>query len=162
MMILTKPKVWLFLLCLFLYGVFTSDNNKILDEICDEYEIDMRVQDSIKHVKLLSKLINSESGTEDLLDKLMVGSVVLNRMRVSNKTMEEVIYKPNMFSGINTEGFVETKSSTKVAVFLLQNGPIDTSAMHFLNPDKSTNLGWMRVVMQRELVLKNDNHYFYK
>jgi spore germination cell wall hydrolase CwlJ-like protein len=123
---------------------------------------DLKNPISDEDIELLSKLINSESGTEDLLDKLMVGSVVLNRMRHSNQSMEDVIFKPNMFSGVNSASFKSNESSKLAALFLLLNGPIDTSVHYFLNPKISTNRVWVEKVMRRELVLKNDNHYFYK
>lgn len=113
-------------------------------------------------ILLLTKLINSESGTENYIDKLLVGSVVLNRMRKNDHNMEQVVFKPRMFSGIHTKGFRVTDESKRAATFLIINGPIDTSILYFLNPEISTNRGWVNVVMRRELVFKNTNHYFYK
>jgi spore germination cell wall hydrolase CwlJ-like protein len=113
-------------------------------------------------IDLLSRLINSESGTETFHDKLMVGSVVLNRMRKRSIDMQSVIFEPNQFSGVHDDGFTRTAESDRAAMMLIISGPIDTSAIYFLNPDVSTNRSWVRKVMRRELVVENKNHFFYK
>lgn len=115
-----------------------------------------------EELELLSKLINSESGTENYLDKLMVGSVVLNRMRNNSKTMHEVIYAPNQFSGIFSKNFIVTEDSEIVARFLLENGPINDSVIYFINPKIATNLSWKEKVSKRPLIVRNTNHLFYK
>lgn len=120
--------------------------------------------DPIKYenVQLLAKLINSESESENFLDKLMVGSTVLNRMRKENKEMDCVIYEKNMFSGVYGKRFLVTDESLLAAAFLSTYGPIDTSVIYFLNPKIATNRAWVNVVMNRPLILQNTNHFFYK
>lgn len=122
----------------------------------------IEMQDSVKKLVLLTKLIQSESGTESFLDKLLVGSVVLNWMERKRQDIDTVIFHPNRFSGVHGKGFRETAESKRAAMLLLENGPIDTTILFFLNPEASTNRKWVRQVMQRELVAKTENHYFYK
>lgn len=119
-------------------------------------------RDSIKELVLLTKLIQSESGSESFIDKLLVGSVVLNWMRIENTTMENVVYYPNRFSGVYGKGFRETCESKEAAILLLTYGSIDTSVKFFLNPEIASNHGWKRKVMQRELIARTSNHFFYK
>ena len=122
----------------------------------------IEMQDSVKKLVLLTKLIQSESGSESFLDKLLVGSVVLNWMKKKDQNIDTVIFHPNRFSGVHGKGFRETAESRRAAMLLLENGPIDTTILFFLNPDVSTNRKWVRQVMQRELVTRTKNHYFYK
>ena len=110
----------------------------------------------------MTRLINSESGSENFIDKLYVGSVVLNWMRKKNASIDAIIYYPNKFSGVYGDGFKYDEESRKAAEILLEYGPIDTTVYYFINPKIATNTRWKQIVMQRELVFKNDNHYFYK
>lgn len=119
---------------------------------------------------LLTKLVNSESHAESLLDKLLVASVVINRVN-SNKfpnTIREVIYQRNQFSGINTflfrfdENNKWDMESYNASEFILTHGPLNNEIIFFLNPAISTNRGWVKTVMQRPLVFKEKNHLFFK
>jgi spore germination cell wall hydrolase CwlJ-like protein len=113
-------------------------------------------------IELLASLITSESQTENYLDKLLVGSVVLNRMRKWEKTLSETIYQKNQFSGTNGALFTPSSESIIVARFLFENGPIDTTVMYFINPKIATNSDWLKKVNNRPLIVKNTNHYFYQ
>lgn len=110
----------------------------------------------------LTRLINSESGSENFIDKLYVGSVVLNWMRKNKTSIDDVIYYPNKFSGVYGSGFRYSDESRKAAEILLKYGPIDTTVYYFINPKIAADLHWKHTVMKRELVFKNDNHYFYR
>lgn len=111
---------------------------------------------------MLTKLIESESGTENFLDKLMVGSVVLNWMRKKEMTMSDIVYHPNKFSGVHGEGFRYDIESENAAKVLLRYGPIDSTVLFFINPEIATDKAWMATLQERELVLKNTNHHFYR
>lgn len=113
-------------------------------------------------VMQLTRLINSESGSENFIDKLYVGSVVLNWMRKNDCSIDAVIYHPNKFSGVYGNGFRYDEESKKAAEILLKYGPIDTSVYYFINPKIATDSQWKKTVMKRELVFKNTNHIFYK
>jgi len=125
----------------------------------------------VEELELLTKVINSESHGEDYLDKILVASVVLNRMR-SNKfpnTMWSVVYQVNQFSGINSKLFRYDPKRTKwdkesydAALHILQYGPINPNVLYFLNPKISTNERWVTKVMKRRLVHKGRHHYFYE
>jgi spore germination cell wall hydrolase CwlJ-like protein len=110
----------------------------------------------------LTRLINSESGGENFIDKLYVGSVVLNWMRKNECSIDAVIYYPNKFSGVHGSGFKYDEESKKAAEILLEYGPIDTSVYYFINPEIATNTEWKKIVMRREMAFKNTNHIFYK
>jgi len=119
---------------------------------------------------LLTKLINSESHGESKLDKLLVGSVVLNRVSSNEfpNTIKEVIYQRNQFSGIDTHLFrfndrnYHDMQSYNAAKIVLEHGAVEQGIIYFLNPEISTNRGWVKTVSKRELVLKGRNHYFYR
>lgn len=111
---------------------------------------------------MLTKLIQSESGTENFLDKLMVGSVVLNWMRKKDMRMSDIVYHPHKFSGVYGKGFRYDLESERAAKILLQYGPIDSTVLFFINPDIATDKAWKATLEERELILKNTNHYFYK
>lgn len=154
--------VWLFIACAFITAIYISacEPKKCETEI--DIEAQQKHQDSIRRLILLTKLIESESGTESFLDKLLVGSVVLNWVRTKKQDIDTIIFHPNRFSGVHGEGFRESKESRRAAEILMKHGPLDTSIIYFLNPDVSTNKRWARIVMQRELVTRTKNHYFYK
>lgn len=111
---------------------------------------------------MLTNLITSESKDENFIDKLYVGSVVLNWMRIEGACMEDVIYKRNRFSGVYGKFFKYNSESERAAKMLLDYGPIDSTAIYFLNPELSSDRSWVHEVMQRPLVFKNTNHYFYQ
>lgn len=63
--------------------------------------------------ELLARLINSEAGIEPYLGKLAVGANILNRMKVTGRSMEEVIFAPSQYSGTKTKWFkVEPKADS--------------------------------------------------
>jgi spore germination cell wall hydrolase CwlJ-like protein len=131
-----------------------------LEKPCIVY--DNKTDEYRENLRLLTCLIQSESGTENFIDKLYVGSVVLNWMRIKDQCMHDVIYKPYKFSGVHGSGFRYDSESERAAKMLLDYGPIDTTAIYFLNPKASTDRGWIHKVMQREMVFKSTNHIFYK
>jgi len=121
-------------------------------------------------VQLLARLINSESIGENLADKLLVGSVVLNRIADPRfpGTMTEVIYQKNQFSGIYTNWFRYSKKtrgdreSIKAAEILASYGPVDSTILYFLNPETSTNTRWVNTIENHfQLVVSGRHHDFY-
>jgi len=150
---------------LFIFGSiwYSHINQKItLDSYFKNHSYGSKTLKTKYEVLQLTRLINSESGSENFIDKLYVGSVVLNWMRKKNASIDAIIYYPNKFSGVYGDGFKYDEESRKAAEILLEYGPIDTTVYYFINPKIATNTRWKQIVMQRELVFKNDNHYFYK
>lgn len=131
-----------------------------LEKPCIIY--DNKTSEYRENLRLLTCLIQSESGTENFIDKLYVGSVVLNWMEINGQCMHDVIYKPYKFSGVHGSGFRYNSESERAAKILLDYGPIDTTVIYFLNPQTATDKGWAHKVMQRAMVYKSTNHIFYK
>lgn len=130
--------------------------------------IDVKV-DNNSDLILLTRLINSESHGESKLDKLLVASVVLNRVHSNEfpNTIRDVIYQRNQFSGINSALFRFNESnpydveSYNAARIVLEYGPVERGIIFFLNPVISTNREWVQTVSKRELAFKSKNHVFY-
>lgn len=154
--------MWAFLGIIFVTFIHVATCKPKESHPAIDIEAQRQYEDSIRRLILLTKLIESESGTESFLDKLLVGSVVLNWVRTKKQDIDTIIFHPNRFSGVHGEGFRESKESRRAAEILMKHGPLDTSIIYFLNPDVSTNKRWARIVMQRELVTRTKNHYFYK
>ena len=123
---------------------------------------------NLENVKLLAKLINSESHKEDYIDKLRVGSVVLNRLMDPKfpKTIKEVIFQKNQFSGINNELFslhpnrIKDFESIKAAKFLLKNGSIlPLNVLYFHNPKLAKNSKW--ICKLKKLYCKSAHHHYF-
>ena len=144
-------------ICIILYAIDRYDigNNQY-------YISNARTEEYNRDLIMLTNLITSESKDENFIDKLYVGSVVLNWMRIEGACMEDVIYKRNRFSGVYGKFFKYNPESERAAKMLLDYGPIDSTAIYFLNPKLSTNKAWVEQVMQRPLVFKNTNHIFYQ
>lgn len=146
----------------FLFSILLFFPRELNPAIANESNRTGDKQTGPEHAELLASVINSESESENYLDKLLVGSTVLNRMRKENKTMLHVIYEKNMFSGIHGKHFRVTDESLAAATFLIEHGPIDTTIIYFINPKIATDKSWLEIVMTRPLVVQNTNHFFYK
>jgi spore germination cell wall hydrolase CwlJ-like protein len=141
------------------YSILNISNNRN-DQTCIIYST--KTDEYHKNLVLLTNLISSESKFENFIDKLYVGSTVLNWMRIEGVCMEDVIYKINRYSGVYGKNFRYDSESERAAKMLIDHGPIDSSVIYFLNPDIATDYSWKSQVMKRELVFKNKNHFFYK
>lgn len=155
---------------------YSSDVNDITTN-CEEWvEYNEYANLDPASVILLSKLINSESHGEDFNDKLLVGSVIVNRMGspLFPSTMWSVVYQKNQFSGLKskyfryntdvTDGHLESAAdydSVLAAQRILKYGPVQPNIIFFLNPKISTNTKWVNVVMKRKLEVSGKNHLFY-
>lgn len=118
----------------------------------------------------LTRIINSEAHGESFFDKLLVGSVLINRLNDVNRPngIYEVIYEKNQFAGINSKYFrhsMETPSdieSYKAALFLLNHGVINNSIQYFLNPKTSANKQWIKKLREsKKAEVRTKNHIFY-
>lgn len=166
---MTLKRIFLILVSLILFPlsfIHTKDSHEL--QVYNDVVITNNFNKS--DLILLTKLINSESHGESLLDKLLVASVVLNRVNSNEfpNTLYEVIYQPNQFSGINTGLFRYNSSnrwdreSYEVAKLVLKFGPVNEDILYFLNPAISTNRGWVETVMRRPLFFRERNHWFFK
>jgi len=159
-----------------LFISYTS-NNTYTDD-CEQWvEYNEYANIDPESVILLSKVINSESHGEDFNDKLLVGSVIVNRMKspLFPSTMWGVVYQKNQFSGLKSRYFryntdtsdehpesIADYESVLAAQQILKLGPINTSIIFFLNPTISTDNQWVKTVMQRKLEISGENHVFYR
>ena len=82
---------------------------------------------------LLSKIINGEAIGESKYGKLLVGSVIINRINHGNwpNTIKEVIYQPRQFNGINNNNFKSTLKTYDLARQLLIYGSIEPDIYYF-------------------------------
>jgi N-acetylmuramoyl-L-alanine amidase len=96
-----------------------SNSNKIINSSSD--------------VLLLAHLIESEAGDEPFEGKLAVASVVLNREKVDNQSLSDVIFEKNQFDGVTTKNFTITPcaDSIKAAQEVLGGTNIVSDAYYF-------------------------------
>jgi len=76
----------------------TAYSNKKMDVSNDE-------------IMLLARLINSEAGIEPYDGKIAVGSVIVNRMNIQNRTLEQIIFAKGQFDGTKTYLFNENPNT---------------------------------------------------
>lgn len=118
---------------------------------------------------LLTKLINSESHSENFIDKLYVGSSVLNRMNNNNfpNTLDSVIYQKNQYAGIHNKLFrydptnYNDRTSYSAAYILLHHGVFCDKVLFFFNPKTSTNRKWVNHMYKNHEVLFNGTNHDY-
>lgn len=81
---------------------YYRDHQVVLEE--DTIE---QIEEEVKEgeMELLAQLIEAEAGNQDLIGKILVGDVVMNRCRKYMKSVEEVIFTPGQFSCIEDGGF---------------------------------------------------------
>ncbi len=78
----------------------------------------MLINYSTKELDLLARIMRAEALAEGDLGMLMVGNVVVNRVLANCltfkniRTINDAIYQPNQFSGINNSLF-QSSSTTK-------------------------------------------------
>jgi len=111
-------------------------------------------------VTLLAKLIQSEALSESYEAKLWVGSVVINRMRVYDKSMREIIYQRSQFSGIYSNLFNSepSRDCIKAAEELLSGNLKSKKVLYFVNLNV-VRPAWINNVKR---VTKVGVHTFYR
>jgi len=131
-----------------------------LSEVIVSYQ-----QPELEDIALLARLIYCESGYEPFLGKLAVGQVVLNRMKMFNQTMSQVVYEKGQFDGVRTKYFYRqpNEESYEAARKLLYDTRIlPEDVVYFANPIASTDKGWLRKIRDhRYLAIANHTFYTY-
>ncbi len=119
----------------------------------------------VQDIALLARLIYCESGYEPMLGKLAVGQVVLNRMKMFNQTMSQVVYAKGQFDGVRTKYFYRqpNEESIQAAKKLLYGTRIfPENVVYFANIAASTDRGWLRKIRDhRYLTISNHTFYTY-
>lgn len=123
---------------------------------------------NVNDIILLSKIINAEVHGESYKDKLLVGSVILNR--VNNKefpnTLYDVIYQKNQFHGVTGKYFrysnkrIQDKESKSAALEILKNGPINKDILYFHNPKTAKNSEWINKIVEKGVKFRMENHIY--
>lgn len=111
-------------------------------------------------VLLLAKLIQAEALSESYEGKVAVGSVVVNRIKFNNATLEQVIFAKNQFSSVNNKLFKREPNEECINAAeeaLDGNKPVGDS-LYFLDLNK-VSPSWLKNV---ELVRKIGEHWFFK
>ena len=131
-----------------------------LSEVTISYQ-----QPDVQDIALLARLIYCESGYEPMLGKLAVGQVVLNRMKMFNQTMSQVVYAKGQFDGVRTKYFYRqpNEESWLVARKLLYGTRIfPEDVVYFANIAASTDRGWLRKIRNhRYIAIANHTFYTY-
>lgn len=131
-----------------------------LSEVTVSYQ-----QPDVQDIALLARLIYCESGHEPFLGKLGVGQVVLNRMKMFNQTMSQVVYAKGQFDGVRTKYFYRqpNKESWEAARKLLYDTRIfPEDVVYFANIKSSTDKGWLcKIRNHRYLAIANHTFYTY-
>ena len=139
-----------YLLPLSLIGCFLLVNDKTINST----NVNNIYNDTLE----LSKLISSECSNCDVLEKYLIGSVVINRLNHSDypKTILNVIYDENQFKGICNTQYKSDSITYNIAKTLMLRGSLDTSILYFYLR-KSIDLPWRKNLL---IVYKMKYHDF--
>jgi len=110
-------------------------------------------------VMLLARLIQSESLDEPYEGKLWVGSVVVNRMRVYRKSMNQIIFQKSQFDGTKTKLFNSEPSEECITASkqILIGNIVSSEVLYFVDLRKC-NPSWVRNL---RVVTRVGTHTFY-
>ena len=134
------------------------NNKKDIDiTVVTEYETKI-----IKgELNLLAKLIESEAGDEPYLGKVAVGNVVLNRCKMNNQSINDVIFAKSQFDGVQTGAFNKEPSqeSIKAANEVLSGKTILPDAYFFCNLKLCEIPDWAKI---DTFVVRIGDHWFFR
>ncbi len=130
----------------------------------------MLISYTSKELDLLARIMRAEALAEGDLGMLMVGNVVVNRA-IANcltfkniDTIEDVIYQPNQFVGVNSSLFQASPTTLeKNLAKRILNGEYyypATHALWFYAPPKNTNC--QATWYNQSLAGRYLNHCFYR
>lgn len=108
---------------------------------------------------LVAKVINSECKDCSDVDKLMIGSSILNRADNVNfpSSIANVIRQPNQY--VSSKDY--TVHDKQLAVCLLEGYFRDCEVIYFYNPETATNRKFVKMMKKYPLVLKTKHHEYY-
>lgn len=140
----------------------TSTLKSIEQEL--EKEIKEKSEETIynqNEVALLARLIQSEALGEPYKGKVAVGAVVINRMNKANKSMKQIIYAKNQFSGVGSNLFNRNPSNecVQAAKEALDGHDPVNGARYFINKNICGTPSWIKNLTY---VKRIENHWFYK
>lgn len=150
------------LLDVIIYGVLGILLYLIMSDINKQHKEKMIVKtDHSLHdnaVKI-AKVIQSECKDCSDVDKLLIGSSILNRMDNINfpKSINNVINQPNQY----TKSKSYSEHDKQLAVCLLENYFRDCEVIYFFNPKTATNSNFIRKIRRNTLIMKTKHHEYY-
>lgn len=108
-----------------------------------------------EEINLLARLIECESGNQDIRGRIAVGNVVLNRAKINNQSLKEIIFHRDksgnpQFDGIDTKYFYKkpSKISLLAAKKAFYTKVVPDNVYYFYNPHTSTDGKWIRYISQ--------------
>jgi len=134
-------------------------------EVVEEEEREPKTVNPPEGFDLLCRVVEAEAAGEPLEGKVMVASVVLNRVEAPGfpDSIEEVITQPRQFQPVSTGKIhqVEPSEETVSAVQMVLEEGSRTSALYFMNPDIS-DPGARKWMASLQYVVSVGNHDFYR
>lgn len=120
----------------------------------------------LEYAHTLACLIHSEAGNQSEEGKVAVGSVVMNRVKYFDKTVEEVIYDPGQFSGVSSRAFKKQPDpeTLNIAIRVLSGeNNLPPSVLYFANTRIASNQRWLRHIGSSDIhpPFKIGDHTFY-
>lgn len=110
----------------------------------------------------LSRLVHAEAEGESIEGKMAVANIVMNRARIDNKTIKEVIFSGAFKQNIRNKRIYRTPSKDAIdcAIKALSGvSVLPNEAYYFYNPRHVSRGAWIRT---RKKVKVIDNHVFCK
>lgn len=119
-------------------------------------------EDPSDPIAILCQIVEAEAGTEDLIGKVMVANVVLNRIKAGfGDSVAEVVFAPTQFDPVQS-GFyymVKPTATTREAVYMAINGAEYTNgALYFCT--RTSGVGYFMSFLS--IAVDHGNHIFFK
>lgn len=115
-------------------------------------------------VELLARIIYAEAGNQPYEGMLAVGNVVVNRMEYFEKPIQEVIFKPRQFTGVNSKHFrspVDSLSYTAAKEILAGIKLLPSDILFYANERAASNKKWIRHVKRFKAYTIYDHNFYY-
>ena len=132
----------------------TEPNKEYLDNLYNVLDENQK-----QDIYILSQLITAESGYEPYIGQVAVGSVVMNRMKHDNQTMQQVIFRKNAFSVVKNGKINRTPTQQcRYAAIQAYFGAKPVSNARFFN-GKHLTTSWAALHCTLYTII--GNHAFY-
>jgi spore germination cell wall hydrolase CwlJ-like protein len=106
----------------------------------------------------IAKVLNVECGDCPDVDKLLIGSSLLNRVDSKEfpNTLDGVIKQPNQYK--TSKNY--TEHDKKLAVCLLENHFRDCDVLYFYNPKSATDKAFLSQMRKKDLIVQTKHHIY--
>ena len=137
-----------------LHNNIETKKHKTIRTFLTQYDVNKVEKKSIE----IAKVMKRECGNCSDINKLLVGSSILNRQDHSEfpNTVLNVINQNNQYAISDTY----TEQDKKLAICLLEGNFRDCEVLYFYNPKTATDKSFLRMMNKKDLIAKTKHHEY--